>query len=326
MSSLTTMTTPAAVAAGGTARRSAVDFSDIGDPTKTPDHDVSFSDVLSALNPLQYIPVVSSIYRAVTGDTIAPAAQVIGGALLGGPLGLVASAANAIFEQSTGKGVGDTVVAWLTPDSSGLAKPSATQYAAAEPPQAAAAAVPTPAEATAKPPADSPAKAGTPAQGGSPAAIGDPAPAQPEPAAAPAGRQPVDLPRPAAAAAASGAPPAGVARNGSGTSKGWTLTDYRGFAGHGMPPPAGANGATLRNTPVPLQTTVPMPGETVHAPVVPPVAQTPANVAPAAAAPAPQPQDTWVSQAMMRGLDRYREMMRQEQGRSNGQPASQGPE
>jgi hypothetical protein len=32
--------------------------------------DISFGDVLSALNPLQYLPVVGSIYRAVTGDTI----------------------------------------------------------------------------------------------------------------------------------------------------------------------------------------------------------------------------------------------------------------
>ena len=34
------------------------------------DHSISFHDILSALNPLQYLPVIGTIYRAVTGDQI----------------------------------------------------------------------------------------------------------------------------------------------------------------------------------------------------------------------------------------------------------------
>ncbi len=31
---------------------------------------LTFSEILSDLNPLQYLPVVGTIYRAVTGDTV----------------------------------------------------------------------------------------------------------------------------------------------------------------------------------------------------------------------------------------------------------------
>src|SRR3954463_16132023 len=67
---------------------------DIADPTKVASQSLSFGEFLSALNPLQHIPIVGPIYRAITGDPLAPAARVLGGALLGGPLGLIASAAN----------------------------------------------------------------------------------------------------------------------------------------------------------------------------------------------------------------------------------------
>src|ERR1700760_1477382 len=78
------------------------DLTNLADPTKTSDHSGSFSDFLSAINPLQHIPVVGSIYRAITGDVPAPAARVLGATLIGGPVGLVLSAANAIYEQDTG--------------------------------------------------------------------------------------------------------------------------------------------------------------------------------------------------------------------------------
>ena len=56
---------------------------------------LSFHDVLSALNPLQYLPVVGTIYRAVTGDTGNPQLHVAGslvtGLLTGGPIGVLTS-------------------------------------------------------------------------------------------------------------------------------------------------------------------------------------------------------------------------------------------
>ena len=70
-----------------------------------------FKDVLDIVNPLQHIPVVSSIYRMVTGDEIAPAPRALGGALFGGPIGLVAAVANQIMEDETGADFGDTALA-----------------------------------------------------------------------------------------------------------------------------------------------------------------------------------------------------------------------
>ncbi len=66
----------------------------------------SFHDVLSALNPLQYLPVVGTIYRAVTGDTIPEGLRVAGSfvvsALTGGPLGLAINAAATAAEKLVG--------------------------------------------------------------------------------------------------------------------------------------------------------------------------------------------------------------------------------
>ncbi|WP_431856784.1 hypothetical protein [Azospirillum sp.] len=75
--------------------------------------DMSFGDFLDMINPLQHIPVVGTIYRAVTGDTIKPASQVIGGIAFGGPIGGVAAIANAIFAQANGRSLEDTMLAGL---------------------------------------------------------------------------------------------------------------------------------------------------------------------------------------------------------------------
>lgn len=74
----------------------------------------SFADVLDVINPLQHIPVVSDIYQAATGDTMGAAARIAGGALLGGPIGLIASIINVIFEQETGQGVAGTLFSAVT--------------------------------------------------------------------------------------------------------------------------------------------------------------------------------------------------------------------
>lgn len=73
----------------------------------------SFGALLDIVNPLQHIPVVSTIYRAITGDTIGPAPRMMGGAIFGGVVGLIASAADSAIEAITGKDTGSHVLAML---------------------------------------------------------------------------------------------------------------------------------------------------------------------------------------------------------------------
>lgn len=67
---------------------------------------LTFGEVLSDLNPLQYLPVVGTIYRAVTGDTIPQPLREVGsvlvGGLIGGPIGLATSLGTLAFEKLTG--------------------------------------------------------------------------------------------------------------------------------------------------------------------------------------------------------------------------------
>jgi len=77
----------------------------------------TFLDFLDIINPLQHIPIVSSIYRDLTGDTLDYGSRVAGGALFGGPIGALFSVVNGIFEETTGKDVGGHVVAFFSDDS-----------------------------------------------------------------------------------------------------------------------------------------------------------------------------------------------------------------
>lgn len=70
--------------------------------------------VFDVINPLQHIPVVSAIYRHITGDEISPVAHLAGGALYGGPLGAALAVADISYEKITGKDVGETMIAALT--------------------------------------------------------------------------------------------------------------------------------------------------------------------------------------------------------------------
>ncbi len=73
----------------------------------------SFWDFIDVINPLQHIPVVSTIYRAITGDTIRPEAKLAGGGLFGGPIGLALATADTVVQQETGKDAGGHVMALL---------------------------------------------------------------------------------------------------------------------------------------------------------------------------------------------------------------------
>jgi len=70
-------------------------------------------DVLDVINPLQHLPVVGTIYRAITGDKIGDVEKIAGDTLYGGPLGLASSVADLAFEKITGKDFGDTVMGWV---------------------------------------------------------------------------------------------------------------------------------------------------------------------------------------------------------------------
>lgn len=76
----------------------------------------SRDDVASAANPLHYVPFVSQVYEAATGDTGSAALKVVGGAVLGGPIGLIAGIASAIFEQATGDSIGHTIASAFSDD------------------------------------------------------------------------------------------------------------------------------------------------------------------------------------------------------------------
>jgi|WetSurMetagenome_2_1015567.scaffolds.fasta_scaffold318878_1 hypothetical protein len=87
-----------------------------------------FADLLDLVNPLQHIPVVSTLYRHLTGDKIGTAAKLAGDTLYGGPVGFLCSLGDTLFEGLTGKDVGDTVYAFLAGDDG---KSEATGYASA---------------------------------------------------------------------------------------------------------------------------------------------------------------------------------------------------
>lgn len=76
----------------------------------------TFWDLIDIINPLQHIPVVSTIYRAITGDELGQVPRVVGGILFGGPTGLIGAVANAVMQENTGKDIGEHVVAALFGD------------------------------------------------------------------------------------------------------------------------------------------------------------------------------------------------------------------
>ena len=82
--------------------------------------DFSFSDLVDTINPLQHIPVLSSLYRAITGEDINPVARIAGDTLYGGIMGgasALLAAAGAIsdsaLEAATGKSASGNIVAAL---------------------------------------------------------------------------------------------------------------------------------------------------------------------------------------------------------------------
>lgn len=85
-----------------------------GEDAAADGNELGFGDLLDAINPLQHLPVIGTIYRALTGDTISEAARMAGGALYGGPFGVIGALANVVVERESGQDIGDTAMAWMT--------------------------------------------------------------------------------------------------------------------------------------------------------------------------------------------------------------------
>jgi hypothetical protein len=81
-------------------------------------HSFSFRDLLSDLNPLQYIPVIGTMFRAITGDVIPEPVRDVGSmvvsTLIGGPVGAALDLAELAAEKLTGidpEKIGDKLLA-----------------------------------------------------------------------------------------------------------------------------------------------------------------------------------------------------------------------
>jgi hypothetical protein len=106
--------------------------------TATARRGFSFHDVLSAINPLQYLPIVGTLYRAVTGDVIPEGLRRAGSmavsALLGGPIGVGINIATTLAEKITGIDPDKIVTAQFKATPAPVAPPADTPIAAqAEP-------------------------------------------------------------------------------------------------------------------------------------------------------------------------------------------------
>lgn len=104
-------------------------------PQPAAEHTTTFHDILSALNPLQYLPVIGTLYRAVTGDQIPElvrrAGSLVVSTLLGGPVGAITSIATTIIEKVTGIDLDKTVQTALSGHGSDAAPPAVPRAAPA---------------------------------------------------------------------------------------------------------------------------------------------------------------------------------------------------
>lgn len=78
------------------------------------DKGMTFKDALDIINPLQQLPIIGSIYRSITGDTISDGARLVGGGIYGlGVLGVIGAAVSSAVEQTTGSDPGGTAIAMI---------------------------------------------------------------------------------------------------------------------------------------------------------------------------------------------------------------------
>jgi hypothetical protein len=74
------------------------------------DDGFSFGDVIDIINPLQHLPVIGTLYRKITGDTMGSFSGVVGSTIFGGPLGAIGSGINLALKESTGKDLAENAM------------------------------------------------------------------------------------------------------------------------------------------------------------------------------------------------------------------------
>ena len=74
----------------------------------------TFFDFLDIINPLQHIPVISTIYRSITGDQIDPGSRIAGATLFGGPLGGALASMDVAIKHKTGLDIVEHSVTFFT--------------------------------------------------------------------------------------------------------------------------------------------------------------------------------------------------------------------
>lgn len=75
-----------------------------------------FHHLWDVVNPLQHIPVIGTIYRAITGEKLDAVEKIAGDTLYGGLWGAVSSIADVAFEGLTGKSFEETALALFKSD------------------------------------------------------------------------------------------------------------------------------------------------------------------------------------------------------------------
>ena len=76
-----------------------------------------FGHLLDVVNPLQHLPIIGTIYRAITGDKMGSFEKIAGDTLYGGMWGAISSIADVAFEAITGKSFEDTALSLFKSDS-----------------------------------------------------------------------------------------------------------------------------------------------------------------------------------------------------------------
>jgi hypothetical protein len=291
---------------------------DGSEPTRThawKDGSFGFHDILDAINPLQHIPVISSIYRWATGDEPGNVARFVGDALFTGPYGAASSLFSIAFREETGKDPGEMMLSLVTgSDPGGDAPPNAPAGTAVAANTDATAAPASKTDAIDAPPAAAGPALASAANEQAPATPPAAAAASPlaAPAAAPVASRPspfISLYKSSPAAAAMPAAAHGDAAEQAFLAQRSQM--QRGLARSGTGRPV--------NNVIPLQLTG---GAHFMATARPPVAAAAASPSPASADPQAPSAPGNIAQRMLDALDKYSQM---KQGQSRGEQIDLSP-
>jgi hypothetical protein len=89
--------------------------------------DLTFDDLIDVINPLHHLPVISTIYRAITGDQISVHARGMGGGLCGGPIGLLTAGATMAVEEASDMSASNTLASLFSGEDDGAELAAAPQ-------------------------------------------------------------------------------------------------------------------------------------------------------------------------------------------------------